>query len=177
MAEERWRYLQWAIVAAGAVAAVCLVWFYLIPKPTPRDPTLEELREVLENGPSGGTTYEIAQARADAADRLGTWHGEEIRQALAGGNPEEARRAQREAVARAAPTMSLLFAVMDDDNPMVRARAGAAARKIMNADYGFRADDPPARRRGCTTEMKRDWESFVKAIEKRKTGAKPAPHK
>jgi hypothetical protein len=50
-------------------------------------------------------------------------------------------------------------------------------RKIMNADYGFRAEDPPAKRRDRMKEMKHDWESFVKAIEKRAKGAKSAPRR
>jgi hypothetical protein len=177
MAGQRLGYLQWAILAAGAVAVACLVWFYLIPAPEPREPTIEELREALQNGPSGGTAEEVAQARADAADRLGTLHEEDLRQAQAAGSPEEKRQAEWEAIVRAEPTLALLFAAMDDESSLVRSRAGVAVSKIIKADYGFRADDPPAKRRALLKGMKRDRENCVKALEKLAKGAKSAPRK
>ncbi|MHC4181242.1 MAG: HEAT repeat domain-containing protein, partial [Planctomycetota bacterium] len=61
------------------------------------------------------------QARAEAAAKLGEMGDEE--------------------------SMPALLRAMEDPNPAVRGRAAAAVRKIMKADYFFRANDPPERRK------------------------------
>jgi HEAT repeat protein len=75
------------------------------------------------------------QARAEAAAKLGEMGDEE--------------------------SMPALLRAMEDPNPAVRGRAAAAVRKIMKADYFFRANDPPERRKQVIAIIKGHWEGYL----------------
>ena len=75
------------------------------------------------------------EVRADSAGRLGAWHDRQ--------------------------SMPQLIAALDDDDLNVRARAGAAVIEILGADFLFRADDPPQRRRQAVERIKKHWEAWL----------------
>ncbi len=59
-------------------------------------------------------------------------------------------------------SMPVLLRAMEDPDPLIRGRAAAAVRKIMGADYYFRASDPPQRRNEVIATIKRDWEGYLR---------------
>lgn len=59
-------------------------------------------------------------------------------------------------------SMPVLLRAMEDPDPVLRGRAAAAVRKIMRADYYFRANDPPERRKEVIATIKRDWKAYLK---------------
>ena len=59
--------------------------------------------------------------------------------------------------------MPALVEALEDPDPLVRGRAGAAVRKMLGRDYLFRANDPPARRRQAVDNIRRDWRGFAEA--------------
>ena len=54
-----------------------------------------------------------------------------------------------------------LIAALEDDDLHVRARANAAVIQILGADFMFRADDPPERRRQAVERIKKHWEAWL----------------
>lgn len=135
-------------IGAGIVSAALLAYVYVLPERTDKPQSAEELRQVLDNAnpsgasqgePSGTSSVEHArqtsQTRAAAAARLGQIGDEQ--------------------------SIPALLRAMEDPDPVVRGRAGAAVRKIMKADYRFRAADPPERRTEVLANIKRDWEAYL----------------
>jgi len=59
-------------------------------------------------------------------------------------------------------SMPALLQAMEDPDPVIRGRAAAAVRKIMGADYYFRAGDSPQRRKEVLAVIKRDWEGYLR---------------
>ena len=84
-------------------------------------------------------------ARADAAARLGQMRDEE--------------------------SMSALLESMEDPDPVIRGRAAAAVRKVMGADYYFRADDPPQRRKQVIAIIKKQWEGYLRSKNRQTTAS------
>jgi hypothetical protein len=58
--------------------------------------------------------------------------------------------------------MPLLIRAMEDPDPMIRGQAAAAVRKMMRADYYFRATDPPEQHSEVIARIKRDWEGYLR---------------
>ena len=50
---------------------------------------------------------------------------------------------------------------MEDDDPLVRGRAGAAARQIMGVDFHFRANDPPEKRAKALAAIKSEYQAAI----------------
>ncbi len=80
---------------------------------------------------------------------------------------EDSREARAAAAAllgemRDEQSMPELLQAMEDPDPLIRGRAAAAVRKIMGADYYFRAEGSPARRKEVLAIIKRDWEGYLK---------------
>lgn len=101
-----------------------------------------------------------AEERAHAARGMVRHGGRarvEVRRALArykGDDPEVVvPLLQATAKARDWRSLPQLFKLMEHPDPRVRGKAGAAARTIMGADYFFRADDPPRKRKEVLARM------------------------
>ena len=62
-------------------------------------------------------------------------------------------------------SIPLLFAAMEDDSVLVRARAGIAVKKILGSDFFFNPEDPPEKRGESLEKYKALWEAW-----KEKTG-------
>ena len=57
-----------------------------------------------------------------------------------------------------------IFAAMEDPDAIVRGRAAAAAMKIMDSDSGFRADDPPEKRKKVLATIRHDAEALKSQV-------------
>lgn len=89
---------------------------------------------------------------------------EDLRDVLEKGNSMRARTvaAAKLGEMRDEESMPALLRAMEDPDPVLRGRAAAAVRKIMGADYYFRAGDPPERRKEVIATIKRDWEGYLR---------------
>jgi HEAT repeat protein len=119
--------------------------------------------------------YLIIAAGAVSAVWLGRAHllperrqeqesAEQLRDVL---TKEDSRQARAAAAAKLGEmqdedSMPALLQAMEDPDPVIRGRAAAAVRKIMGADYYFRADDSPQRRKEVLAVIKRDWEGYLR---------------
>ena len=65
-------------------------------------------------------------------------------------------------------SMPMLLSAMEDDDVMVRGRAGSAATMILGADYFFRAEDPPQKRKAILGAMRKSYQQLLKNPELRK---------
>jgi hypothetical protein len=151
-------------IAAGILAAVFVVWWFL-PSASER----LEPPEVLQERVLQGTTVEVQAEAAQAMVRHGPAAQPFIRQALAEyrGNDADVlvpllQGAQRQRDWR---NMNRLFELMEHADPRVRGKAGAAVVEIMGADYGFAASDPPAKRREVLGRMRAVYEKMKPKVE------------
>jgi len=134
------------ILVFGVVAGGLALWMWL-----PRGGERLDPPEVLEQRVLQGPTVEV-QSKA-AADMVR--HGEQarpvVRRTLAeyrGNDPDVLMPlAQGAMKQRDWQSLPRLFELMEHPDPRVRGKAGAAAAVIMDADYGFRAEAPPDKRR------------------------------
>lgn len=110
---------------------------------------VEAARELVRYGEPTRTDYQPAARR-------------EIRRALARshGKDPEVRKTLLQAAMKMRDWRSVpeVFKAMEDPDPAIRGRAGAAARIIMGADFYFRANDPPEKRAEIIAVMKREYE-------------------
>lgn len=53
-----------------------------------------------------------------------------------------------------------IIEAMEDPSALLRARAGVALRRIMVVDFGYRASDPPNRRREAIQRIRQWWPKF-----------------
>ncbi len=82
--------------------------------------------------------------------------------------PTPAERAEAAALLgerRDTQSMPELLRAMEDADPQVRARAGVAVQKILHADFFFRADDPPEKRREALKRIREHWEAWQAKLE------------
>ncbi len=89
---------------------------------------------------------------------------EYLREVLAQGDSSQSRAvaASKLGEMRDEDSMPALFRAMDDPDPLIRGRAAAAVRKIMGANYFFRATDSPERRKEVIDRIKKDWEGYLR---------------
>ena len=144
--------LYYPILGAGVLIGVVVLGIWLWSRDRLDPP--EVLADRILNSPS-------AEERAAAARdmiRHGTRAREEIGRVLAGyqGDEPEVMVPLLQAAMKARTWQSLpqLFELMEHSDPRIRGKAGAAASRIMGADYYFRADDPPQQRAEVLTRMK-----------------------
>ncbi len=144
--------LQYVILAVGLVTAAVVVFRYIWPERVPDSP------EVLEQQILEGSSVDV---RSQAAHDM-IYHGEQARgsagEALTryqGNEPEVLvpliQAAQKARDWRCLPR---LFAMMEHSDPWIRGKAGAAARSILGADYGFRSKAPPEERAAALEKMR-----------------------
>ena len=103
---------------------------------------------------------------------------EQLRAELSQEHPPQVRAAAAAALAaepetasRDPDTMTALLAALEDPDPVVRGRAGAAVATILNADFYYRAEDPPERRRAAIEKIRTHWEAWIRIT----GGGAPAP--
>ena len=53
--------------------------------------------------------------------------------------------------------MQTLLAALEDEDVDVRRRANAAIRRVLGVSFGFRANDPPEKRRRAIATIRRQW--------------------
>ena len=83
-----------------------------------------------------------------------------------GNTPQErARGAAGLGERKHTPSIPLLLAAMEDEDPLLRGQAAVAVEKILGADYFFEPLDPPERRQQALQKYKALWEAW-----KEKTG-------
>ena len=118
--------------------------------------------EVLEDRILNSPSVEEQAAAARDMVRHGRRARAEVGRVLAkyeGNNPDVMVPLLQAAMkARTWRSLPRLFQLMEDPDPRIRGKAGAAARKIMGADYYFRADDPPKERAEALARMKAIYE-------------------
>jgi hypothetical protein len=109
---------------------------------------------------------ESVDERVNAAQGLiqhGTAARKEVRRALAASrqNDPEVRAYLLQAAMGIKDWRSLpeMFAAMEDPDATIRGRGATAAVKIMGMDFGFRANDPPEKRKKILAEMRREYKA------------------
>ncbi len=146
-----------AILVIGSVA----VW-YLWPDARLDPPQVLE-RRVME-----GDSAAVQKKAAEDLLKHGDKARQEVRRTLSGYQQDHVE--VKLALIKAAQnirdwrSMPELFRLMEDPDPQVRGRAGAAARVILGADFMFRAEDPPAKRAAAIVQMKRDYQVMQQKI-------------
>jgi HEAT repeat protein len=58
-------------------------------------------------------------------------------------------------------SMPAFLDAMDDADPQVRSRAGVAATKLLHADFHFRTEDPPAKRKAIIGQMREAYDQLI----------------
>jgi len=150
--------LQYAILAVGAITIVVVLAVYFWPEDTP-DPPEVLYQRIMES--------ESVEVRAEAAEDM-VWHGENARGVVGEAlSRYESREPEVvvpliQAVQKARDHKSIpqLFKLMEDPDPRIRGKAGAAVRKITGADYGFRAGDPPEKRAEVLRAIRETYAKF-----------------
>lgn len=150
--------VYYLILGAGALSGVAVLAFCFWPGERLDPP--EVLEDRILNSPS---VEEQAAAARDMV-RHGQGARTEVGRVLTKyeGNHPDVMVPLLQAAMKARTWRSLprLFQLMEDPDPRIRGKAGAAARKIMGADYYFRADDPPAERAAALARMKAIYEQM-----------------
>jgi len=144
--------VQYLALAVGVLILAVILAVSFWPKGVPDPPEVLEERIV-----SGESVEQRAQAARDMI-----YHGEEAR-GYAGEALSRYERSEPEVLvplvqsvqkARDWRSIPRLFELMEHPDPLIRGKAGAAASKIMGADYFFRANDPPEKRAEALALMK-----------------------
>jgi hypothetical protein len=148
--------VQYSIIAAGVLTVTVVSAIYLWPERRPDSPEV-----LFQRILSSKSVEEQAQAAEDMI-----YHGEAARgyagEALTRyeGDAPEVILPLLQATMKARDWRHLprVFDLMEHDNSKIRGRAGVAARKILGADYFFRANDPPEKRAALLEQMRKDFE-------------------
>jgi hypothetical protein len=61
-------------------------------------------------------------------------------------------------------SMDVVFEALDDEDAVVRGRAGAAATKLLGVDFGYRANDPQDKRDRIVQGMRGEYEKMQSAL-------------
>ena len=146
-------------IAMAATMAVVIAYCYV-----PSDERLDSPAVLEEKVLHGDTTEEQVQAARDMIR-----HGEaarvQIRRALTEyqGDAAEVKAPLLMATMKTKDWRSMpkVFKMMEDPDPLVRGRAGAAAREIMGGDCFFRANDPPEKRAKIIELMKEEYQIML----------------
>jgi len=141
------------IIAGGLIAGLVSLIRWLTPDEPRLDPP-QELEQQVLNAPS---IEQKARAARDLV-RHGTQAAPQVGRLLHEYHEEEPEvmvpLLEAAGKARRWQDLPRLFELMEHPDPRIRGKAGAAARVIMGADYGFRATDPPRKRAEDLARMK-----------------------
>lgn len=151
-------------VGLGAIVVLGWSWWWFRDDAEHLDPPDVLLERILQ-APSAETQ---AQAARDMV-RHGPAAKPFVHRALAEykGNDTEVMVALLEAVQKQRDWEHIprLFALMEHDDPRVRARAASAITAVMGADYGFSADAPPEQRREALKRIRAIHKQMQPALE------------
>jgi hypothetical protein len=150
-------------VAGGLVVLVAAYWGWRLLKPAPKKATPQQLAETALN-PSAPP-----EKRQEAAAELAQFSPREAPAA-----PQEMTRVyheSREPEVKAVviqgmasnwdyDSIDTLFAAMDDESLLVRARAHAAVVHLLEVDAGYRADAPREERLAKIKMYRDDWAKY-----------------
>ncbi|MHC4181327.1 MAG: hypothetical protein ACYSWU_27840 [Planctomycetota bacterium] len=150
--------VYYVIIGIGVLTGIVVLAVWLWPEDRPDPP--EVLQDRILNSPS-------VKERAAAAREM-VYHGPAARPQVNRvldqykGNEPEVMVPLLQASMKTGAWQSLpkLFKLMEHPDPRIRGKAGAAASKIMGADYYFRADDPPQERAKVLARMKDIYEQM-----------------
>ena len=139
--------------ALALIAVIVYVWMFL-PRDSTRSP--RELGELALKAPS---PEERERAAVELSEH-GSAARDELRQALRQGDSVGVRAAaiQGLGVAYDYESVDDLFRALEDESPLIRGRAGVALQKMIGADVGYKANDPPAERAKKVAYLRHLWE-------------------
>jgi hypothetical protein len=154
----------WFLVGGAALTAVVL-WWWLRPSGERLDPPAVLQQRVLESN-SVEVQSQAArdmlrhdeQARPEARRMLAEYRGSETAVLVPLVEGVQKQRDWR--------SLPRLFELLEHPDARVRGKAGAAAREIMGADYGFRAEDPPEVRFEAIQRMRLIHKTLVPQLER-----------
>jgi hypothetical protein len=157
-----------AVLVALGVAVAAMVAWWCWPSGAQRVDPPQVLQERVLQGSSPEVQSQAAQ------DMVKYKPSEEARtsvhQALAEyrGNEPEVLVPLVQSVLKQRDHKSLprLLDLMEHPDPRVRGKAGAALSEIMGADYGFRAGDPPEKRRKVLKYVREIYPAMLPKIER-----------
>jgi hypothetical protein len=139
--------------------------------PTPSDAPYAELRKLAADPkPENLPKFREALASSDpqtqvlAIDGIGSLRDSGDANALTAVVADSSRQEEVRAHAiawlgrlRCVPAGSVVIAALDDPSLAVRTRASRAIRSILGADFGYRASDPPDKRRQAIDKIRQIW--------------------
>jgi hypothetical protein len=108
-------------------------------------------------------TADSPDERDKAAAELIMWGDvaiPQMRQVLDQSKTPEVRAAMIQGLAQQwdFDSMPTFLDAMDDESLVVRSRAGGAVQRLLQGDYGYRADDPPKTRERAVKSSRREWD-------------------
>jgi len=103
-----------------------------------------------------------AYAMPDADNEVAERPPPELRIELQESNSpvKRAQAAARLGAIRDLESMPVLLDALEDPSPVVRGRAGASIVAILHADFYFRANDPPEKRRKAIKKIRDHWQAW-----------------
>ena len=152
------QYVYYGVIAGGVLVMVAVAVFSLLGESEePLDPPA-----VVERRLTTGETKDTKIKAARDLVRHGTRARMEIRRAVQQHEQYEpevlAPLLQATMKTRDYRSMPELLELLEHEDPIVRGRAGAAVKKILGADLGFRAYDPPDKRAETIAKIRADYE-------------------
>jgi len=142
------------VIAAGVVA-----WGYILYRvvlaPAEDQAVSAPVDENAGDGAVGGDPVATFS-------KYGPESTDKLREHLSEEHPPEVRAAAAQRLGRLRDFESAekLLDLMDDPSPQVRGRAGVALQRILGADYGFHAHDPPEKRRKIIAALRKVVEAW-----------------
>ncbi|NQT38986.1 MAG: hypothetical protein HQ581_15925 [Planctomycetes bacterium] len=150
-------YVHYAIIAVAVVAVGATAAWYFIPEATESLDPPEVVAERLNEGVTVETKVEAARDLI----RHGEMARVEVRTALAAHRRHEpeviAPLLQATMKSRDHRSLPTVIELLEHPDPTVRGRAGSAVRKILGADFGFRANDPIEKRQEIIAKIRADF--------------------
>ena len=141
---------------AGVILLILLVWNFMGGVEPPLPPPAQLVDEV-----NSAATTEQRVAAARQLIRHGREARREVRSLLQSHSDYEpevvAPIVQATGKNRDYRSMPLLLDLLDSPDPQVRGQSAVAVQKILGADFGFRANDPPEVRREVVKRMRADY--------------------
>lgn len=153
-------HVYYAIIGLSLLIAGWMFW----PRGKEEAPPVEQLAQQLAD--TASTAPDQTDSKIAAVERLSRG-GAEARPVLTQTLQQDASpRVRAEAAAALGvvgqiESMPELLTAMEDPDPLVRARAGAAVRRIMGANFYFRAEADPAERRRVIEVIRKEYERYL----------------
>lgn len=158
------------IIAGGVIAALVSAVRWLWPDEPRLDPP-QVLEEQVRSATSTEQKVEAARQLVRHGPQASPQIGRLLREYRA--DEPEVMVPLLEAAGKARRWQELprLFELMEHPDVRIRGKAGAAARVIMGADYGFRATDPPQKRAEDLARMKAIYREMLPRLQEFYGGA------